>query len=88
MLRGKPPVPDTLSQSQIAGEVNSSRLNYTGETRNSSSAEAAWTQRKNALMRVATEQSTRLVLQRSRDRVNRCRSAGNLVICDESELDL
>lgn len=62
LLRGKPPVLDTLSQSQIGGEVSSSRLNYTGEPRNSSSAETAWTRRKNTPMRVATEQSTRLVL--------------------------
>lgn len=39
-----PLVPDTLSQSQIGGEASSSsRLNYTGETRNSSSGGAAWT---------------------------------------------
>lgn len=43
MLQGKPPVPDTPSQSQIGGEASTGRLNYTGETRNSSSAEAAWT---------------------------------------------
>lgn len=68
MLRGKPPVPDTLSQSQIGGEASSSRLNYTGETRNSSSAGAAWTRRKNTPMWVATEQSTRLVLAKSLER--------------------
>lgn len=75
MLRGKSPVPDTLSQSQIGGEASSSRLNYTGETRNSSSAEAAWTRRKNTPMWVATEQSTRLVLPGSRNGADYCRSA-------------
>lgn len=75
MLRGKPPVPDTLSQSQIGGEASSSRLNYTGETRNSSSAEAAWTRRKNTPMQVTTEQSSRLALARSRNGVKYCRNA-------------
>lgn len=73
MLRGKPPVPDTLSQSQIGGEASSSRLNYTGETRNSSSAGAAWTRRKNTPMWVATEQSTRLVLAKSWNGINYCK---------------
>lgn len=45
-----PLVPDTLSQSMIGKEVSSSRLNYTGEPRNSSNAEAAWTRRKNMAM--------------------------------------
>lgn len=73
MLCGKPPVPDTLSQSQIEGEASSSRLNYTGETRNSSRAEAAWTQRKNTPTRVATEQSTRLVFPGSQNPADYCR---------------
>ena len=80
MLREKPPVPDTLSQSQIGGEASSSRLNYTGETRNSSSAEAAWTRRKNTPMRVATEQSARLVLNK--------RSARLSDVTKRCELDL
>jgi len=75
MLCGKPPVPDTLTQSQIGEEVSSSRLNYTGETRNSSRAEAAWTRRKNTPMQVATEQSTRLVFPGSRNGADYCRSA-------------
>lgn len=72
MLRGKPPIPDTLSQSQIGEKASSSRFNYTGENRNSSSAEAAWTRRRNTPMRVATEQSTRLVLPGSQNRVGYC----------------
>lgn len=83
MLRGKPPVPDTLSQSQIGGEASSSRLNYTGETRNSSSAEAAWTRRKNTPRRVATEQSTRLVQPGSPNGVKCCRLSRRALVCDK-----
>lgn len=47
--------PDTPSQSQIGGKASSRRLNYTGENRNSSSANAAWTGRKSTPVRVAAE---------------------------------
>lgn len=47
----KAQAPDTPSQSQIGGEARSRRLNYTGENRNSSSANAAWTERKSTSRR-------------------------------------